>query len=156
MDQSESTAASLARRSRRRWLQFSLRGFLVVLTIGCVWLGWQTERAREQANAVKAIEALGGVVQYDWQTGSRIRKQGDAPTLYHFYSRSGPPWMHSLFQRAERVYFFDPVSETRTEVRESIPHLQHLRWLKQVVIRFWTSEETTNKLKAALPNCEVL
>lgn len=24
----------------RRWFQFSLRGFLVVLTIGCLWLGW--------------------------------------------------------------------------------------------------------------------
>lgn len=52
---------------RRRWLQFSFRGFLIALTIGCLWLGWQVERAREQREAVKAIEALGGLVWFDWQ-----------------------------------------------------------------------------------------
>jgi hypothetical protein len=51
----------------RRFLQFSLRTFLILLTVGCIWLGWKVERARRQREAVKAIEAIGGVVQYDWQ-----------------------------------------------------------------------------------------
>ena len=56
---------------RRRWLQFSLRSFFVLLTVGCLWLGWKvertSERTRQQREAVKAIEALTGRVQYDWQ-----------------------------------------------------------------------------------------
>jgi hypothetical protein len=52
---------------RRRWLQFSLRGFLVVLTAGCIFSGWAVDRAQKQRAAVEAIEAVGGVVLYDWQ-----------------------------------------------------------------------------------------
>ena len=64
MDQSESTAAYPVRRSRRRWFQFSLRGFLVVLTIGCLWLGWKVERAQSQREAVAKIESVGAIVYY--------------------------------------------------------------------------------------------
>lgn len=59
---------NLVRRSRmatpRRWLQFSLRGFLVVLTIGCLWLGWKVERAHKRGRAIDAIVAAGGRVYY--------------------------------------------------------------------------------------------
>lgn len=41
----------------RRWLQFSLQGFLVVLTIGCVWLGTM---ARKRGRAIDAILQSGG------------------------------------------------------------------------------------------------
>lgn len=51
---------------RRRWFQYSLRSFLVVVTALAVWLGVVVNRAREQREAVKAIEALGGSVMYDW------------------------------------------------------------------------------------------
>ena len=54
--------------TRRRWLQFSLRGFLIALTALAVWLGWKAERARRQREAVAAIKAIGGIVQYGWQT----------------------------------------------------------------------------------------
>jgi hypothetical protein len=50
---------------RRRWLQFSLRTAFVGLTVFAVWLGVIVNRAREQREAVKAIEALGGWVTYD-------------------------------------------------------------------------------------------
>ena len=53
--------------TRRRWLQFSLRGFFVVVTIGCLWLGVAVNRAREEAEAVKRIEAVYGVVEYNWE-----------------------------------------------------------------------------------------
>lgn len=47
---------------RRRRLQFSLRGFLITVTVGCIWLGWKVETDRRQRVAINAIKAMGGVV----------------------------------------------------------------------------------------------
>ena len=58
---------------RRRWFQYSLRTLLVLVTVlcvFCVWLGLVSERARKQREAVAAIEAMGGVVYYDYQVDS--------------------------------------------------------------------------------------
>jgi hypothetical protein len=143
----------------RRWLQFSLRGFLVMVTIGCLWLGRKAEQAHKQAAAIRAIEALGAVVQYDWQTkqaiGFKGTNDGRVKWSHHFdSSRGGPPWMHGLFQKAEDVYFFSPIFSTPDSVaHESIPHLKRLPWLKYVHIA--TSEAVLRELKAALPGCEV-
>jgi hypothetical protein len=49
---------------RRRWLQFSLRGFLIVVTIGCVLLVWKIEPEVRLREAMKAIEAKGGQFIY--------------------------------------------------------------------------------------------
>ena len=48
----------------RRWLQFSLRTAFVALTVGCVWLGWATERAKKRGKAIDAILSAGGSVGY--------------------------------------------------------------------------------------------
>ena len=52
---------------KRRWWQYSLRTFFVLLTVLCVWLGWMAHRANEQRKAVAAIIELGGTVYYDYQ-----------------------------------------------------------------------------------------
>jgi hypothetical protein len=57
-------------KSRRRWLQYSLRTLLVVTTlcaIACSWLGVKLQQARPQREAVAALEKLGALVFYDWQ-----------------------------------------------------------------------------------------
>ena len=54
-------------RPNRRWLQFSLRTFVVVITLFAAWLGYVSFRAREQQAAVARIKELGGIVQYDYQ-----------------------------------------------------------------------------------------
>jgi hypothetical protein len=46
-------------------LRFTLRVLLVALTLVCVGLGWWTQRAREQRQAVKRIVAAGSEVRYD-------------------------------------------------------------------------------------------
>ena len=38
---------------KRRWLRFSLRSFLIVVTILCVWMGWYVYRAQELHNAAR-------------------------------------------------------------------------------------------------------
>ena len=52
---------------RRRWFQISLRTFLVVLTIGCVWLGVTVRRATLQRKAVEWITESSGRAWYDFQ-----------------------------------------------------------------------------------------
>ena len=51
----------------RRRLSLSLReSMLLVLGLG-LWLGWQARLAREQREAVAAIEEYGGFVRFDWE-----------------------------------------------------------------------------------------
>lgn len=50
-------------KSRRRWLQFSLRTLLFGLLLACCFLGWvasKIEQARKQNRAAEAITKLGG------------------------------------------------------------------------------------------------
>jgi len=67
---------------RRRWLQFSLRTLLIVVTVFCVWMGITAKRARDQQQAVEAILAAGGVVNYEHQLD-----RSDPP---------GPVWLRQL------------------------------------------------------------
>jgi hypothetical protein len=145
----------------RRWLQFSLRGFIVVLTIGCIWLGWKVERARRQHDAVRAIEKLRGWVIYDWQEGRPAHVYDEPPS---------PHWLRLLFgddffQSAYEVRFeYRPVQEEfGHEVRDSIPYLLRIPTLKRVVLWCDASElefemtiETLALLESALPDCEVV
>ena len=39
---------------RRRWLRFSLRSLLILITILCVWLGVKVNQARRQKEAFTA------------------------------------------------------------------------------------------------------
>lgn len=48
----------------RKWLQFSLRTFLLAITLCGIWLGFRLYLARTQHAAVKAIQAAGGDVEY--------------------------------------------------------------------------------------------
>jgi Leucine Rich repeat len=59
--------------SKRRWFQFSLRTFLIVVTLLAASLGYVSMRAREQKEAVARINELGGSFQYDYQIGSNPR-----------------------------------------------------------------------------------
>lgn len=49
----------------RRWLRLSLRTLLVLLTVGCVWLGWFANRANQQRQAVQWIEQSNGFIIYE-------------------------------------------------------------------------------------------
>ena len=48
----------------RRFFQFRLRTLLLVLTAISLWLGWQVRQAERQRQAVTAIAAAGGEVEY--------------------------------------------------------------------------------------------
>src|SRR5262245_47882876 len=76
----------------KRWLRFSLRTMLLLITVLCIWLGFQVNAARRQREAVAAILDAGGTVYYDYQVISR----GVGLPRYGFdLSRTppGPEWL---------------------------------------------------------------
>jgi hypothetical protein len=134
-------------RPHRRWFQYSLRSFLILVTALAVWLGIVVNRAREQREAVKAIEALGGEVVYDW----KLELDREEPL--------GPRWLRELigddfFQEVRHVYLF-PVP-TGSAIRSEIPHLQRLRKLNTVWSWYQVSDAQYREMKTALPRCEIL
>lgn len=44
----------------RRWFQFSLRAFLIAVTVFAVCCGWTVDRVRRRREAIRAINAVGG------------------------------------------------------------------------------------------------
>src|SRR5262245_8259132 len=104
----------------KRWLRFSLRTMLVLITALCIWLGFQVNAARRQREAVTAILNAGGIVAYDYQVVSRRQRTSLAPGIsswqdYSFDSgraTPGPKWLRQYigddyFRTAVGVRFFD-------------------------------------------------
>lgn len=141
-------------RPRSRYLTFSLRTLFLALTALAVWLGIVVNRAREQRDAVKAIEALGGTVAYDWQQES----------TFPFYSPvashpPGPAWLRRIvgddfFQNASQVNFGSPINPIEIELSKAMPCLKQLRTLKQVRIFAVGDFDRQKDLKAELPRCD--
>ena len=75
---------------KRRWLKLSLRTFLVLLTVGCIWLGWTVNRARQQRAAKEWVTGLGGKVYYDVEFRDNGRPKVGAGTP------PGPAWLRRL------------------------------------------------------------
>ena len=55
------------RKRKRRWFRFSLKTFVVVLTVFCVWLGLLVYRVNKQRDAVQWVKEHGGRVYYDFE-----------------------------------------------------------------------------------------
>ena len=60
---------------KRRWNQFSLKKLFVVMTLLCIgpggFVAYEQKKSREQKAAVKALEKLGGRIEYDSSLPSR-------------------------------------------------------------------------------------
>jgi hypothetical protein len=139
-----------------RYLTFSLRTLFVVTTALAVWLGIVVNRAREQREAVKAIEAAGGSVYYNYNSEELMPRW-----RYHVVvERPGPAWLRRLigddyFQDVWQVDFGSPSGLTHLELSKAIPHLQRLRKLNRIRVFASTNVEYQGELKAALPKCDV-
>jgi hypothetical protein len=147
----------MARRGRS--LQFSLKCFFVVLTIGCLGLGWKVERARKQRRLAEDIWALGGGIWYDWQLDFTGFPDSTGPLIKPNAMPTVPAWLRQLcgddmFQDVEMVIFAS--SSTReSDILRSVLHLKQLPRLKAVWVGYWVSKETKDKLKVALPGCQI-
>ncbi len=107
-----------APKPRRRYLQFSLRTFLVVLTLVCVWFGWQVNQANQQRKAVAWVLEMGGSVQYDYEVDDAGNTIADAkPT--------SPELLRDFYHQVEVVHL------RNTQVSDLTPlaNLQSLKCL---------------------------
>ena len=152
----------------RRWFQLSLRTAFVAMTALAVWLGIVVNRAREQREAVKAIEALTGRVQYDWQPnmvevtltakgfeGVKGWRQVNASNT----APDAPEWLRRLlgdeyFQEVEEIDFPYSSLPSKKVITKTIPILRRLRALKVISLRR-ASSGVERELMDALPGCKV-
>ena len=84
---------------KRRWRQFRLRTFFVLVTVLCVWFGWQVHRAKQQREAVKWVRESGGSVRYDYECDEDCSLLPDAEPPV-------PKWLYDTLG----VDFFDDVA----------------------------------------------
>jgi Leucine Rich repeat len=56
-----------AKKQRTRWKTISVRGLLLLILVIGLWLGFVANKAREQREAVAALQEFGGFVHYDWE-----------------------------------------------------------------------------------------
>jgi hypothetical protein len=124
-------------RSRRpRLWRFSLRTLLILLTLLCVWLGFQVHRVRHQKKVVAAVLGLGGRIRYDGQPSDfeederRVQEEMAAkmgrPRPTFVDEPIGPPWLRKLIgdeyfqQIAEIVLVGTNVYTDRVEIRDEM------------------------------------
>ena len=99
----------LGLRAKRRWLQFSLRGLLALVTLGCVALAPRVNRAHRDRQALammRRVPCKKLLVYYDYHD---ISSTGGA---YIDTPKPGPEWLRRLlgdeyFMRVEQVYLRD-------------------------------------------------
>ena len=127
------------------------------MTVLAVWLGVAVNRAREQREAVKAIEALGGSVLYDWQESQPLYNAIFWPSP----ERHGQTWLRrlvgeSFFQEARVAAFVKSKSQKESNILDAIPYLRRHWHLERIYLPVRCSSEISEELKTALPSCKVL
>ena len=152
---------------RRRWFQFSLRKFLVLMilsSLGLGWLGTAIQRGRERRKAVLAIVELGGVVNYrepssflqrnDWlrkSLGDELLLDVEAVGL-EFAKISDADLVH-----LKELTQLECLDLNNTQVSDA--GLIHLKGLTKLEWLFLSNTQTSvkgvAKLQKALPNCRI-
>ena len=142
---------------KRRWYQYSLRSLVLVMTVVCLWLGYISNEARKQRNAVAWVEEMGGHVEYDYEPLNPIDVKIQDGKVY-FYEivpePPGPDWLREwigidYFSDVARVYLMDTIIKDLSQL-ESLTNLKLLTLSYPEV-----SEEEVQKLQEALPNCQI-
>jgi hypothetical protein len=128
--------ASTTSPDRRRWLRFSLRTFLLVLTALCIWLGVKVNQARRQKEAVEALLELGATVRYAHQRDDTNPTEFDSNKDLRV-----PGWLRRLagddfFQTVALVEFSAPVTD------EDLVHLAALSHIERLHVSDKESYET--------------
>src|SRR2546423_9164085 len=60
-------------KSKRRWLQFSLRGVLLLTLAVALWLGYEVHQARQVDRTIAGLAALGGNAECELTGWSLLR-----------------------------------------------------------------------------------
>jgi len=120
------TATPLATRSRRRWLRFSLRTMLVLVTVLGIWLGVRVNQARRQKEAVAALTARGTGFDYAHQRDDAYPHLIDPGR-----ELAVPKWLEELagydfFRTVISVQCYGPVSDDDLAHLAGLPYIERL------------------------------
>ena len=72
----------------RRWFRFSLRTLFVLVTLFCVWLGYQLNWVRQRREEIKCERVEAGHTQMCFQTSAEPPTY-QAPALLRFFGECG-------------------------------------------------------------------
>jgi len=115
-------------------LRFSLRTFLVAVTIFCIALGWQLHRAKLQRDAVAAIRDTGGSLYYDYQ-------RHDWQSDWDKFDATARPWEPAWLLVLVGIDFFHNVTDVSVGFRRGdqppaniASHLAHFPRLRSLSI----------------------
>jgi hypothetical protein len=113
---------------RRRWLRFSLRTFLLSVTVLCVWLGMRVNQARRQKDAVAVLRDRGATIYYAHQRSDTNPRQFLASK-----ELAVPHWLRELagddfFQRVATVElsFYGDVTDKSLIHLVAFPNVESL------------------------------
>lgn len=105
---------------RRRWLQFSLRGFLILVTTFSVWFGLHLRSARRQQAAVAAIQSTGRI-DYDFEVRATTDSQPQSPVPTWLLDTVGVDFFHEV----EGAVLSDATPDVVRQLR-MLPRLRRL------------------------------
>jgi hypothetical protein len=108
----------------RRWLRFSLRSLLVLVTVLCVWLGVKVNQARRQKEAVAALQELGATVTY-------AQHRVGPNAFNHDRELDVPGWLRELagddfFQSVISLNVGQPMSDAELVHLSALPEIEYM------------------------------
>jgi hypothetical protein len=147
-------------RPTRRWLRFSLRTFLVFVTLVCIWAAWYVNGARRQKAAAEAVRQYGGWVYYDYefdddpQRPKRVTSESPWPSW--LVDAFGIDMFHKVVE-VNLVYseYNGKREETRKSSDEIIPHLVGFPGLRHLYLRSTQVTDATMPHIASLRKLEI-
>jgi hypothetical protein len=107
---------------KRRWFRFSLRTFLIVITLFSVWLGWKVNAAHEQRRAVAAVRPL-GLIRYDYELAPNTMALKPLPELDYCSSLLGVDFFHCVAE----ISFCEESPKKCGDVLRQFGHFPRLR-----------------------------
>ncbi len=134
----------------------------MLLTVGCVWLGWNVNKAQQQRAAVAWVEEMGGDVGYEY-----IGDSYDPPAyvwLRDFFGVDFFLSVDTVFLDNSAVSDLTPLAHfptllhlqiSNTNVTDIRPLLTLTRLRFLYLGGLSISEQDLAMLKEALPNCEI-
>lgn len=115
---------------KRRWFRYSLRSFLLLLTVLCIWMGVLASQAIRQKKAIDAITAGGGEVHFDYD---EVAANQTLPVFRPNGGPAGPAWLRKMigdeyFRVVVGVGFSDqnPGNAAVVQAIEAFPKLKYL------------------------------
>jgi hypothetical protein len=109
---------------RRRWLRFSLRTMLLLVTVLGVWLGMRVNQARWQKEAVEALRMRGFYVNYEHWRSDRDPESFDSSRALDV-----PLWLRYLagddfFQRVVSIGVVPGSTDKDLAHLAALPHIE--------------------------------